>query len=79
MDSFFDGLKKILYQDRNLTESDYSELRELGFEVTKTKGGHYKIVFLNDKKRQSILPATGSDHRGLKNAYSEIVNKESVY
>ena len=76
---FFDGLKKILYQDRNLTESDYSELRELGFEVTKTKGGHYKIVFLNDKKRQSILPATGSDHRGLKNAYSEIVNKESVY
>ncbi len=77
--SYFDGLKKVLFQDRNLTESDYSELKKYGFEVTKTHGGHYKIVFLNDEKRHSMLPATGSDHRGLKNAYSEIINRESIY
>ena len=77
--AYFEGLKKVLFRDMSLTEADYSELRKYGFEVTKTSGGHYKIVFLKDEKRQSVLPATGSDHRGLKNAYSEILNKESVY
>ncbi len=75
----FDQLKTILYRNNNVTESDLSDLRKLGFEITKGSHGHYKLVFRGQPKYTFSMPGTSSDVRALKNLYAEIAGKLSVY
>ncbi len=75
----FEKLKRILYRNKNITESDISDLRELGFEVTRRSNNHYKLVFKHDDRYAFTLASTGSDVRGMKNSFSDITNRISVY
>ncbi len=75
----FKELKNILNRDKNVTERDLAELRDLGFIIAKQANNHYKITFKGDAKHASVLPSTGSDWRGLKNSFTDIMRKISVY
>lgn len=75
----FKELKNILNRDKNVTERDIAELRDLGFIIAKQANNHYKITFKGDAKHASVLPSTGSDWRGLKNSFTDIMRKISVY
>lgn len=75
----FDQLKIILFRNKNITDTDVSDLRELGFEVTRNTDNHYRLVFRGDSRFTFTLPSTGSDVRGLKNSFSKIVRFLSVY
>lgn len=77
--SLFEQLKIILFRNKNITDSDISDLRALGFEVTRRANNHFKLVFRGDPKYAFTLPSTGSDVRGMKNSYSDISNHISVY
>lgn len=41
-------------------------LEEQGFEVTRTKRGHYEVR--KDGRRVATMAGTPSDHRGIRNA-----------
>lgn len=75
----FDRLKRVLSGCQNINESISSDLRQLGFEVTKRPNGHYKLIFLGDERYTFTLPGSGSDVRGMKNAFSDIDRQLSVY
>ena len=75
----FDRLKTILFRNKNITDSDISDLRALGFEVSRRSNNHFKLVFRGDSKYTFTLSSTGSDGRGMKNSYSDISNHISVY
>ena len=74
-----DQLKAILFRSKNLSDSDVSELRALGFEVTRRSNNHFRLVFRGNPRYVFTLASTGSDVRGMKNAYSEIAARLSVY
>lgn len=75
----FREFKTILFRNNNVTGSDIADLQKLGFEVTQLPDQHMRITFKGDVRYASVMPGTGSDWRGLKNAYSEMVSKISVY
>ncbi len=75
----FERLKAVLFRNKNITESDISDLQALGFEVTRRSNNHYKLVFRQDARYTFTLASTGSDVRGMKNSFSEISNRISVY
>lgn len=75
----FDRLKTILFRNKNITDSDISDLEALGFEVTRRSNNHYKLTFRKNSKYSFTLASTGSDVRGMKNSYSDISNCLSVY
>jgi hypothetical protein len=75
----FERLKAILYRNKNITESDISDLREIGFEVTRRANNHYKLVFKNDDRYAFTMASTASDVRSMKNSFSEITNRISIY
>ncbi len=72
-------LKQILSGHKNLTESDFSNLKSLGFEVSMGGNGHYRLCYKDDPKYVFTMPATSSDVRNGKNMYGEICRKISVY
>ena len=75
----FDRLKSILYRDKNLSDADISELESIGFKVSRHSNNHYTLSFRNDERHSFTLASTGSDVRGMKNSFSEIVQQLSVY
>ena len=75
----FDRLKRILTGIRNLSERDVSDLRALGFEVSRRSNNHYRLVFRGNERYTFTLASTGSDVRGMRNSYSDIVSMLSVY
>ena len=75
----FERLKVILFRNKNITDSDISDLEALGFEVTRRPNNHYKLVFKGNPKYSFTLASTGSDVRGMKNSFSDISNQLSVY
>ena len=76
--ALFNRLKSIL-SDKNVNESDISDLRALGFEVSRRSNNHYRLVFRGNERYTFTLASTGSDVRGLKNSFSDIMVKLSVY
>lgn len=75
----FTRLKTILYRNKNITESDISDLQQLGFIVTTRGNNHYKLKFQGDPRYCFTLASTASEVRGMKNSYAEITRKISVY
>ena len=75
----FERLKAILFRNKNITESDISDLRAIGFEVTRRANNHYKLVFQGDERYAFTLASTASEVRGMKNSYSDIAKMVSVY
>lgn len=63
-------LKQTLKDYSKMSPKCRTELKSLGFSID--EGGHYKITYYEDSRYTYILPKTGSDHRGAKNAYSDI-------
>ena len=76
----FEQIKRIFAGHSNFSEGDFNSLRALGFLIEETKqgDGHTRLRFKTSPRFCSI-PSTGSDVRGMKNAYAAFEKKESVY
>ena len=77
--AIFGRLKAILFRNKNITDSDISDLEAIGFEVCRHANNHYKLSYRGDTSHSFSLPSTSSDLRSLKNSYAEIVQQLSVY
>jgi len=75
----FARLKNILYRNKNVTDSDIADLEEIGFEVTIRANNHYMLVFKGNPRYCFTLASTASEVRGMKNAYSDMIKRISVY
>ena len=75
----FERLKVILFRNKNITDSDKSDLEAIGFEVTRHSNNHYKLVYKGSPRYAFTLPSTAGDVRSMKNAFSEISRRLSVY
>ena len=76
----FRDIERIFNGHKNLSEGDFAELRRLGFsiEASKQGDGHTRLHFMTSQRFYSI-PCTGSDVRGMKNAFAKFERSESVY
>lgn len=74
----FARLKAILSDGEMLTDRDFRELRELGFEIT-TDSTHYRLMFRENELYKFTLPKTPSDRSEGKNSVSDITKRISVY
>ncbi|MCD7724574.1 MAG: hypothetical protein LUI12_03330 [Clostridiales bacterium] len=70
-------LRNIL-NGENLTERDFDEMKELGFDVV-SESNHYKLVFVKDKRYWFSVSKTPSDYRENKNLLSDILRALSIY
>ncbi len=67
-----EAIKRILKKGSNLTSTDKSELKEVGFNIIED-GAHYKLLFHNDPRYMFTVSRTPSDHREGKNLASDII------
>ena len=74
----YEQIGNIMTGKQNLDESDWKALERLGIRVERG-GRHIKIRFDQEGAQYITLPCTGSDQRGLKNAYAEFCRINSVY
>lgn len=72
-DDMKEQVKSTLHDFKKMDSKNRSQLESLGFDIS-DDGKHYKLVFRGDSRYKFTLPKTGSDHRGGKNAASDIIN-----
>ena len=65
------SLKALLSGYKKMDPKTKRGLEDLGFEIGEN-GKHLRLVFQNDGRYSYTIPKTGSDHRGGKNAVSDI-------
>ena len=76
----FLSLKRIITNSGTLSNSDCSEIEELGFRIELMNSGHYSFYYKGYRKQHPVtIPATPSDKRSGKNVFSDICNNLSVY
>ena len=74
----FDRLKAILSKGEILTERDFRDLKELGFEIT-NDSTHYKLRFRENELYKFTIPKTPSDYRVGRNNVSDVTKRLSIY
>lgn len=74
----FDRLKAILSKGEILTDRDFRDLKELGFEIT-TDSTHYRLRFKENELYKFTIPKTPSDYRVGKNNVSDLTKRLSIY
>lgn len=69
-----DSIKRILRDYTSMNKGVRDGLEALGFSISED-GKHYKLIYMQDDRYTFTLPKSGSDHRGGKNAASDIAKR----
>ena len=67
-------IKRLLKDYTSMTKTVRDGLEDIGFSISED-GKHYKLTYMQDERYLFTLPKTGSDHRGGKNAASDIAKR----